>query len=58
MARFSFLALLAVVSAGFAAAGPAQDTLQAVVGDKWRWEQCGTRLFGVLFLQPPHVQRR
>ncbi|GJE87589.1 phosphatidylglycerol/phosphatidylinositol transfer protein [Phanerochaete sordida] len=41
MARFSFLALLAAVSASFVAAGPAQDPLQASVSDRWSWTQCG-----------------
>jgi len=41
MARFTFLALLAVVSAGFAAASPAQKTLQtSLKSDRWDWVDC------------------
>ncbi|EKM61177.1 uncharacterized protein PHACADRAFT_247619 [Phanerochaete carnosa HHB-10118-sp] len=48
MARLSFLALLAAVSAGFAAAGPAQETLQtSLKSDKWRYEDCGDSSYPV-----------
>jgi hypothetical protein len=42
MARFSVLALLALVSAGLALAGPAQEPLRTSLSDKsWDWTDCG-----------------